>query len=219
MPHVRHWPWMALVAAAALAATTLAETGGSADATPRAGEPRPLTRHSIAPGTQSMPRSTATDAGGWVRTTGALAAVVALIVLLAWGYRRAAGLPAGVARGRNLGLVEVVSRAALTPRLSLWLVRVGPRLVLVGGGAEGLRPLDVISDANTVAGLLGEAAQRRPDSSVAAFASALADESKNYARHDDGAAALDAPQLDAVRSKLAQTLERLAGRATSSRTV
>ncbi len=139
--------------------------------------------------------------------------MVALIVLLAWGYRRAAGLPAGLARGRNLGLVEVVSRAALTPRTSVWLVRVGPRLVLVGGGADGLRPLDVISDAGVVANLLGEAAQRRADSSVAAFQAALDDETRSYGPKQDPAQVADVPRLDSVRTKLARTLERLQGTA------
>lgn len=205
----RHWSWIALAAAAALAAGALAESGAPA----RAVEGKPLLRNAATTVTQAPARPGLTGPGAWVRTTGALAAVVALIVLLAWGYRRAAGLPVGVLRGRNLGLIEIVSRASLTPRVSLWLVSVGPRLVLVGGGAEGLRPLDVITDANVVASLLGEAAERRADSSVAAFSAALADEAKQYTREDEAPQSPGLPRLDAARAKLARALERLQGAA------
>ena len=176
--------------------------------------PRPLLRNSPAPPASGGTRDATGEASAWIRTTGALVAVVGLIVLLAWGYRKAAGLPAGLSRSRNLGLIEVVSRTALSPRTSLWLVRIGPRLVLLGGGADGLRALDVISDQGVVASLLGEAAQRRSDSSTAAFSHTLADESKHYSEPEADAGAGE-PRLDAVRKKLAQTLERLQGAAST----
>ncbi|RMF74415.1 MAG: hypothetical protein D6744_14505, partial [Planctomycetota bacterium] len=65
-------------------------------------------------------------APSWWRSIGSLAAVVALIVLLAWGYRAAATSGWNVVgRPRRPGVVQVISHAALSPRQSICLVRVG----------------------------------------------------------------------------------------------
>ena len=152
---------------------------------------------------------------GWVRTTLALGGVVGLILLLAWGYRRmATGTSLGRAlRPRGTPLIEVVSRAALGPRQSVCLVRVGPRLVLLGCTPDAVRALDVIHDADLAARLLGQATAQRPDSHTAEFARCLEREAGTYPRATDdrGDEQLtpDEPRLDAVRQKLSDTLQRL----------
>lgn len=91
----------------------------------------------------------------WSRTFGSLAAVIGLIGLLAWGYR--AVTTSGFSRrGRRTGVIEIVSRTALSPRQALVLVRVGSRMVLVGTTHERLTALDVIDDAEQCARLAGE---------------------------------------------------------------
>jgi flagellar biogenesis protein FliO len=156
------------------------------------------------------------EAGGtpWFRSTLALGGVVALILLLAWGYRRVAGAGTlGLAlRARHPGLVEIVSRTTLSPRQSVCLVRVGPRLVLVGCTPDSLRALDVIHDADLAARLVGQVAQGRSGSHVEAFERCLEEQSGAFAgsgAEDDEALAPDETRLGAVQEKLTGTIDRL----------
>ncbi len=228
-------PWMALLLALALAVPGQAEPAAPAStasgdlvderldldsgpptdaAATRATPPRPIARRGSAP-TVTAPAGTTSPAGsGWVRTTASLAAVVALILLLAWGYRRTIGPLAGVslARGRNLGLVEVISRATLGPRHTLHLVRVGARLVLVGTSQDGVRTLDVITDPNQVSALLGQAAQQHAESATRSFAGLLEAEATRYPASDDAPRAATPPdevRLRAAQDAIAAAVERL----------
>lgn len=183
---------------------------------------RPLARPRAALWGQAAGGRESSAGGSWLRTTAALAGVVGLIVLLAWGYRAMHGegrLLRGALRGRHAGLIEVVSRTALAPRHALCLVRVGPRLVLLGVSPDAVRRLDVIDDAALAARLLGAAAQQRPDSHTAEFARCLEREARGYPPEADGADETVTPEagrvLD-VKEELAGTLARLraaAGRA------
>ncbi len=147
-----------------------------------------------------------TAAPGWLRTAGSLAAVVALIMLLAWGYRAVTGgsLSLG-SRGRIAGLIDVVSRTALSPRQTLVLVRVGPRMVLLGVSPERIDTLETIADEALVARLAGAAARERPDSISAEFRQALHDQQQRFEAEappaHDGAA-------DATRDDLTERLAR-----------
>lgn len=98
--------------------------------------------------------------GSWLRSLGSLVAVIGLIALLAWGYRAAGGGLTAL-RPRRSGVIELVSRVSLSPRQSLCLVRVGPRMVLVGASGDRLTSLDVIEDAALVAQLAGDAERAR----------------------------------------------------------
>jgi len=165
------------------------------------------------PGRTSAPLVKKGQSAGhsWTRTLGALAGVVGLIVLLSWGYRAVIGrgLPA-LGRVRRPELIEVVSRTPLTARQSLCLVRIGPRLVLIGQSHDTLRALDVISDADLVARLLGENARHRPDSSRAEFQRCLDDEARQYAAADaEAGAAAEARCLAAAQERVAGVLERV----------
>ncbi|RMF81313.1 MAG: hypothetical protein D6744_07280, partial [Planctomycetota bacterium] len=148
----------------------------------------------------------------WWRSIGSLAAVVALIVLLAWGYRAAATSGWNiVGRPRRPGVVQVISRAALSPRQSICLVRVGPRMVLVGVTADHVRPLDVIDDAALVAQLAGDAfdENRRQEH---AFQETFQKETRRYEQPPDEPCAEDAlpeeVKLLGVKRRLADALAR-----------
>lgn len=133
-------------------------------------------KQEIARGASSIPQSSS-----WTRTVGSLVIVIALVLLLAWGYRSVAmsgGALGG--RGRLPGLVQVVSRTALSPRHAICLVRVGPRLVLVGQTNDSLRPLDVIDDAALVARIVGETAAASAAQDARAFQSQLEREASSY---------------------------------------
>lgn len=67
-----------------------------------------------------------------LQTLLALAAVCVLAwVVLRWGARRGLGL------GASRGQVRVLERISLEPRRSLYLVKVGTRVLLIGAGEGG----------------------------------------------------------------------------------
>ncbi|MBN2445932.1 MAG: flagellar biosynthetic protein FliO [Phycisphaerae bacterium] len=123
------------------------------------------------------------SSGGWLRTVGSLAAVVALIVLLLWGYRMIGGAGQRLTiwgRTRQPFLIDIVAKTPLSNKQSICLVRVGSRLVLVGVCPESMNRLDVIEDENLAARLLGQAAAQRGDSHSAEFNQCLSSESDMY---------------------------------------
>lgn len=142
------------------------------------------------------------DSGsGWTRSLGSLAAVVGVILFLSWGYKATAGKAAMSLKSRRPGLIQIVSRTSLSSRQSLCLVRVGPRMVLVGVGADSLRTLDVIDDADVVGQLAGaaESAKTSP-----AFKAALERDLSRY--EDEQTPAAATPK---VRDRIAKVLETL----------
>ncbi len=210
----------ALASQPAAPATSSETTGATLDdpwSSPDIAAPRmdnqPLARRDQG-GTWNATRSS--DGGrtsaAWFRTTLALGGVVGLILLLGWGYRRVAGGGSlgAVLRGRQPGLIEIISRTSISPRHSLCLVRVGPRMILLGCTQDAVRPLDVIQDADLVARLAGEAVRQRPDSHTAAFSQVLETEARSYHDEDDDEAVTpDDARLGDVRDKVSQTIQRL----------
>ena len=178
-------------------------------------EARPLPRRSALRPGDSAPRPGTRQASAWLRTSASLGGVVALILLLAWGYRRVAAgwgiLPRDL-RPRRAPLIEVVSRAALAPRQTLYLIRVGPRLILVGCTPDAIRPLHEIQDPDLVATLLGEAAGQRPDSASAEFARCLEQQASAFEADSPNTTEKLTPDeqgLGTVRKKLEDTIARL----------
>ncbi len=174
----------------------------------RAGEDQPIARTAAAARRASGEPKPAVSTG-WVRSTLALVAVVALIGLLAWGYRTVTGnasLPLG--RPRRPGVLEVIARATLGPRQSLCLVRCGPRMVLVGLSGDQVSALDVISDPNLVADLAGE--QLRSAAGADPFDALLGSEARAYDEPDiDETAGPEEGALRATKRRLTETIERI----------
>ncbi|HMQ16262.1 MAG TPA: flagellar biosynthetic protein FliO, partial [Phycisphaerae bacterium] len=111
----------------------------------------------------------------WLRTLGSLAAVVGLILLLAWGYRAAGRGGLAAIRARHPGVIEVVSRTPLAARQAVYLLRVGSRLVLVGQSGDRLSALHAFEDAELAARLAGDAARAASAAEHEAFRSRLED--------------------------------------------
>lgn len=179
-----------------------------------ASEDKPLRRASAKPAAAARGDAAAAPASGvasWTRTLASLAAVVGLIVLLAWGYRAVSGGGLALARQRQPGLIEVLSRAALAPRQSVCLLRVGPRLLVVGMSGDRLTPLDAFVDADLAARLAGEAASARRDSRVAEFRRALENETSHYGASGGGddTGVPDERLLGQVKQALAQARQRV----------
>ena len=172
-------------------------------------DPTVLRRSSRPPGSATR-RTPARNSPGWLRTTASLAAVVALIVLLAWGYRTVAGGSLSLAgRGRVAGLIDVVSRTAVSPRQWLVLVRVGPRMVLLGVGPERIETLDAIDDPELVSQLAGAATVARGDSSTAEFRAALREQERQYSADAIERSEPKPDDADELSDRLARTLRRI----------
>jgi len=175
-------------------------------------------------GAGTVPRRvTPATTGSWARTLLSLAGVVALIVLLGWGYRLVMGQGARLRlgrRGRTGSPLEVVSRLALSPRQSVCLLRIGPRIVLVGLTPDRMCALDVITDAELTARLAGTTAAARDDGSVAAFRECLDHAAKDF---DDRAGPLSEEigptelPVARVRAALSDTLQRVRARIANTR--
>ncbi len=174
--------------------------------------PRPLPRGTEQSARSPLAATPARSANAGLRSTAALGGVVGLILLLAWGYRIVAGRGGRLAlRSTRPALIEVVSRTVLSPRQSLCLVRVGPRLVLLGVTPEAVRPLDVIQDADLTAQLMGWATQQRGDSHTAQFARCLEREAETYGTgegQEETVVPEDRRLLD-LKDRLAGTVARL----------
>ncbi len=180
---------------------------------PTAKDDGQLLRRSSGRGSGSVLKPRAARGGAsWLRTIGAMAGVVGLIVFLAWGYRAVAAGNLGLfGRPRRPGVIEIVSTAAISPRQALYLVRIGPRMVLIGQGQDGLRALDVIDDADLTAQLAGQAVSQRGGGSVAAFREALESEAREYdapVRPRERVGTRE-PSLDELRQNVLATIERL----------
>lgn len=181
-------------------------------AQPDARDTKPVRRGGTSAKTGQPVGAQSSTQTGW-RSTAALGAVVALILLLAWGYRTAIGKAAlPLARGAktSAGVLQIVSRTSIAPRHSLCLVRVGQRMVLIGVSADRLTTLDVIVDADSVASLAGRAVADNVESRSNEFRQALSDEKAHAAGVSDLLVeGVDDRSSVRLRDQLADTLQRL----------
>lgn len=147
-------------------------------------EQRPIRRNN-APA-QAEPRNTerisnAANSSLW-RTLGALAAVLALIAFVAWGYRQLSNQPGFPLAGRfrRPNAIEILARQNITPRQSIVLIRVGPRIVLVGQSPDRLAALDVIADHQLAAQIAGDLNTGKAKATDDDFADCFSNEKKQY---------------------------------------
>ncbi len=142
---------MALMLAACQAGTVRADNP----------EDRPVTKSTTARGT---------DGGAlddWPRVLGALAVVVALILLARYFLRRAGGTKRTGAKG---GPVETLWRTSLSMKHQLFLIRAGRRVLFVGAGPQGVTTLCELTDPQEIGELLASIEQEMGDSFMAELA-------------------------------------------------
>ncbi len=115
-----------------------------------------------------------------------LLAVLALIAGIALLVKKYMPVNRMLAGG---GALDVVARLPLSGKQSLILVKMGPKLVLVGVSPEQMASLAVVDDPEQIAAIVGRIASRRSDSISQAFVDALGDEAKAYAEGAEATAA------------------------------
>lgn len=89
------------------------------------------------------PQKTSDAAIGWqelIQMSMALLVVLALLMLLAWLYRRWQG-----AAGLSNGAIQILAVRSLSPRERLVLVAIGEEQLLIGVGPAGIRHLHTLA--------------------------------------------------------------------------
>lgn len=120
-------------------------------------------RTALPPPTQrDSHRSAATDRSWWTPVA-SLALVLAMIVLGARIYRFYA---APARQDLPSEALQVLGSAQLEPKLTLHVVRWGPRLLLIGSGPQGLQSLAELSDADEVERVAAACRAKRPRSAT-----------------------------------------------------
>ncbi len=77
-----------------------------------------------------------------------LTCLILVLVGIAWVARRF--WPGGIHIGRGTGPIRILARTGLPPRHTLYLIRVGRRILLVGVTGESISTLSEITDAEEV---------------------------------------------------------------------
>ncbi|MDX2199437.1 MAG: flagellar biosynthetic protein FliO [Phycisphaerae bacterium] len=211
-------PWSAdFIAPPIEVAPTTSEPDTATDANAEAVD-RPLPRKRAPASAPTQTTSIGTKLP-WTRSAAALVGVLALIALLAWGYRSfTSGTLARLPRRRRTATIEVLSRAALSPRHSVCLLRIGDRAVLVGLSPQSVATLDVVSEPLAVARLAGQSLSESSNT-AGDFTESLAVEKAAHAaietvvsRAQSSATGPqpESPQaIDRIRERLSDTLARL----------
>lgn len=138
----------------------------------------------VAHATSPLPRSGQGGQRPWYRNgLFALGAVLTLIFVVVAVIKRY--VPA--VRAMSGGALKVISRVHLSPKQSVALVQVGPRLILIGVTQDRLTPLGEISDPQEVFDLRSRAGVGVESIARSRFEEALESEAAQYeaARHEE----------------------------------
>ena len=151
------------------------------------------------------------------RTAFVLAGVLALIVLIAWLFKR---YIFSSRRGGSQASLKILVRSSISPRQSLCLVKLGNRLLLVGLSPGHMTTLHAIEDPDEIAMILGSLENRNPASISNTFNRIVSKEAQEYDGYPDdsvmstddiahGTAATD--QIHQAHGELSGLLDKVRG--------
>jgi len=127
----------------------------SAPLPPNSSEDLPLGRpHATAPGATAAGSS---DGYGVVRTAGALALIIGLIIALRFVLQRLSGSPSPAAAGR---LVELLGRSNIGPRTHILFLRINRQIIVASQTPQGLSTLAVLDQPDDIAWVLAQTQDR-----------------------------------------------------------
>lgn len=145
------------------------------------------------PGTSAITESHGMES---TRVAGALAMVIALILLLRWGGRKLFVSPGAIGSTRA---VQVLARSPLSPRQQIILLRIGRRVIVVGDSGSQMNSLSEITDADEVASLIGQLRDEKTESASKMFGKLFNRASNEMAAAAGDVDADDNPEyLDAI---------------------
>lgn len=168
----------------------VAATGASASEPKSSGSgaaipDRTIRRPSAQPANPELaqPSSLDLDAGASSWRLGGLIPLVIVLGVMAGAYYFVKRIAPGAVKSDG-GLLSVVSRAALSPRHSIALVRVGRRFVLVGISGDNIASLSEVTDEEEVADLVAASGGSRGEAEEP-FADLLGGESRRFDAAED----------------------------------
>lgn len=132
-----------------------------------------------------------------------LLAVLALIGGVALVIKRS--MPARRMLGGG-GVLLVLARLPLSAKQSLMLVKMGRQLILLGVSPDRIHALNVVTDPDQVAAMIGEVASNKKDSMSQVFSQAISEESKAYAASEE-----DAPAVPSASGQVKGLLDKVRG--------
>lgn len=132
------------------------------------------------------PPGAASPTMDYSRVLGALALVLGLIFLMRWCSRF---FFPSVAKRSTSRAIEVIARAALSPRQQVMLIRVGRRLIVVGDSGSQMNALCELSDSDEVAALVGQLQDQKPAPGARAFGMMFGRSRRTFDPADDSPAA------------------------------
>ena len=106
-----------------------------------------------------------------------LLAVLVLIVLCAWLFRR---FSPGSRRGKTSSAVEIIARSTISPKQSVCLVKLGRRLLLVGLSPNHMANLSAVDDPEEIAFIMGDLEKQLPNSISKTFDRLFRRETQQY---------------------------------------
>lgn len=165
---------------------------------------------------QPLPANTENDSSWLLDTLTALGIVIALILLLRWGWSRWTGRPLITAAASPV--VEVLSRTSVAARNHVVLLRVGGRILIASDSPAGLRTLASVDDPDEVADLLAAVTASRTASAGGNFRAVLdrlngtaasKSDAPDFADLDVEGGDDDEHRLDTARASIAGVLGRV----------
>ena len=139
------------------------------------------------------------------RVMAALGIVIGLIFALRWCGRLF--FPASTGRGASRA-VEVLTRAPLSAKQQVMLIRVGRRLIVVGDSGAQMNALCEIRDADEVAALVGQLRDEKSSCASKAFAGFFKRSRRGFESLDEPAAEPAPPLQEPEQDEPAVTTAR-----------
>ena len=143
--------------------------------------------------------------------------VIVIAVILAGTYCFKRFVPTG-RRMSNQGGLEIVARNAINPKQSLCLVKMGPRLLLVGLSPNHIASLDVIDDPDDIAQMMANIHGHTHLSNTSTFGKLFGHEANYFEDKETTTDLIELelrngpnPPFNQVRTELAGLLEKVKG--------
>jgi len=141
--------------------------------------------------------------GDVIRLVLSLGAVLAVVALAVWGFRRFAPRTASMFASENL---KVIARTYLGPKQAIYLVRAPGSLLVVAATQESVSLLSEVKDPVEIERVLGVAQSTSPKSASQTFKTILSGVTGSAARDNDAETAQD---LEAAVRSVSDRFARL----------
>jgi flagellar biogenesis protein FliO len=191
--------------------STMPASGASA--APPTSKPRSMvSQRKLNESLQNAAGSRGEGNSAWVfHTLTSLGVVIALILLMRWGWAKLGGHVTASGGIGASAAVEVLSRTTIAPRNHILLVRVANRILVLGDSVQGLSQLSQIEDPQQVAEILAAISASQNNSMTNRFNQMLGRFNSDYDAHAHKEEGTDDQEhyVDRARDSLSSLLSRV----------